>query len=231
MSVDFSIVFPSRERLPMLTRLLDSLRDTTVRQDRLEVWIAFDWCDTPSVKSISALSREYPFARFYVTDRQENFSVGYYNRLCVQVSSGRYVQALNDDVVFKTPGWDRLALAVLDEYKSRQPDNVVYGLSDDLCGYDYACFPVLSREALNLLGWMFHPEFTTWGADIHLYNVMREVDRIVKLPYVVEHISHHANKRERDTLNYRIQNLARYNYASAPGEANRLRNLLADLKP
>ena len=204
------------------------MQDTTYRPERLEVWIAIDWDDTATVQSMRCLRRRYPFSvEFLVTDRQDNLSVGYYNRLA-KLCSGEFVQVLNDDCLFVTPQWDRLALGVLREYQRQQPDGVVYGRVLDNAGHPFSCFPVLSREALDLVGWVFHPEFTGWGADIHLYDVYTRVARVVDVPYRLEHRSHHTGQRQRDSVNCRLSNISRYNYGSALGESMRISNLIRE---
>lgn len=222
--MNFSIVLPSRERIGLLENLLETIARNTKNINETEVWIAIDWDDVTSVNSVRRLSKSYGFSQFIITDRQNNLSEGYYNRLA-KISTGRFVQVLNDDCEFTTPNWDELAITVLEKYQRHMPDGIVYGKVQDE-GNGYSCFPLLSRQAINAMGWFFHPEMTAWGADIHLHEVYSKVNRAIDLPYAINHISHHTGKRSRDNVNYRLSSISRYNYASADGEANRLRNII-----
>jgi hypothetical protein len=226
--IDFSLILPSRERLQLLENLLKSIEDTTSNINRIDTWIAFDLDDSESIKSMNRLSKRFSFVQFIVTNRQDNLSVGYYNRLAA-TCAGRFVQVLNDDCLFVTPSWDSLALEALESYQKKHRDGVLYGKVPDDLNCNYACFPLLSRQALNIVGWVFHPEMTAWGADQHLFDVYSRIDRVVNMPYSIEHLSHHTNKRTRDNVNQRLSKISRYNYASAPGEANRIRNILIDI--
>ena len=109
------------------------------------------------------LRQRFPWLDFLATDRQNNLTTGYYDRLA-KLSTGRYIQVLNDDCIFVTEHWDVLALNEIS--KIPWPDRIFYGRVADDLGCAYACFPLLSRELFNALGWVFHPEFPGWGADI-----------------------------------------------------------------
>lgn len=223
--MNFSIVLPSRERLTLLEKFLDSIEQTTSDVSQIEVWIALDWDDAESVNSIRRLNKSYSFSQFLVTDRQNNLSEGYYNKLA-KISKGRFIQVLNDDCIFSTKNWDEIAIKTLERYQRHFPDGILYGKVQDDGGHHYSCFPLLSRQAIGAMGWFFHPEMTAWGADIHLYEVYSKVNRIIDLPYMVNHFSHHNGKRQRDRVNHRLSSISKYNFASADGEANRLRNIL-----
>lgn len=224
--MDWSLILPTRERLDLLEGLLSSLRATTVRPDLLEVWIAVDDDDEPTVMKIPGFMRDYPFTRFLCVPRQGNMSVGYYNRMA-RLTQGRYIMALNDDVRFVTSGWDRVGIAALEKFQAEHPDGVCYGKADDGLKMAYGCFPVLSRQAYFAMGWVFHPEFTSWGADINLHAIMSRVARVVDLPFHLLHLSHHTGLRTRDAINERVGQIANYNYACAEGESMRLRDIMA----
>jgi hypothetical protein len=226
--MNFSLILPSRERINLLENLLESLLKNTSDIDNIEVWIAFDWDDSQSVKNIKKLSNKFTFTQFLVTDRQNNLSDGYYNRLA-KISNGKFVQVLNDDCQIVTNSWDEKAIKVLSEYQKFISDGILYGKAQDE-GIGYSCFPLLSRQAIEAMGWFFHPEMTAWGADIHLHEVYSKVNRVIDLPYKVDHISHHTGKRDRDNVNYRLSSISSYNYASADGESQRLRNILKNNK-
>lgn len=226
MSIDFSLVLPTRERVSLLDGLLKSLAETTANLDALEVYVAVDDDDRRSIEYAAQV--RYPWLRWVIGPRAANFSETYYNGMAFQ-SSGRYVMAMNDDVKFLTPGWDALALPVLDEYKAQFVDGLMMGKCDDGLGERYPCFPILSREALQIAGWLFPPSFTAWGADIFLYRLYSALDRVVELPFAVEHLCHHTKTRERDDINVRMARMSRYDYDSVTTETMRIRKRIKEI--
>lgn len=230
-NTEWSLILPSRERLSLLTGLLQSLDRTTEYKDRLEVLIAIDDDDSPTCAIAPTLAQLYPFARFICCKRASNMSVEYFNRLALEESKGRNIMGLNDDVEFTDMAWDVIGSRALDGARKQWKDGVALGKCNDGLGTDYPCFPVLTLEALTALGFFFHCETTFWGADIVLYNIFADsrVNRVVDLGFSVRHLSHHTGLRQRDDLNHRMYNVSKYNYACAPGEANRLKDILASL--
>lgn len=221
--MNWSLVFPTRERLELLEGMLRSIMETAFDINRVEAVIYVDDNDPVTVPALNYLRLAYPFAHFNVGPRRANFSIFYYTQPALG-STGRNVMALNDDTRFITHHWDKIGAEAMDEARARWKDGIFMGKCDDGLKASYPCFPVLSREALQALGWVFHPEFTTWGADIHLHKVMSDpcVGRVIDLPFSVEHICHHTMKREQDHVNRRMAMLTRTNHGSAPGEAKRL---------
>jgi hypothetical protein len=210
--VNWSLILPSR-RPALLRNLLQSLTDTTADPANLEVLIAFDYDDKPMVGEVCAITRRFRFARFAACDRQTNFSDGYYNRLAAE-ARGRFIQAMNDDVTYLTPGWDTLAGKAMDDYAGHFKDGMAYGKFQEVgvgLGDDFACFPVLTREAYEALGWFFHRDFWSWNADVHLQKVFGAIDRCVALPAVIEH-----QQDGTDELNQRIRLLSTCNMNSIP---------------
>lgn len=184
---DWSIIFPSRGRVPLLTKLLESLAAVTQDTTRLEVLVAIDLDDTASCAALRFFECEFPFCHLFRLRRQLNLSRGYYNFLAKE-STGRYVQGLNDDVTFLS-SWEP-AVEVLDTESKRWPDGAVYGRCKDSWGAPYACFPVLSRQAIDVAGWFFYPRFPAHHADVHLHQLWSAAGRVVDLPFAVDHLRH-----------------------------------------
>ncbi len=217
--IDFSLILPSRERTHLLKGLLASISKATADTSRIECLVAVDADDSESVNASEGLKNQYPWLTVVVGERQDNFSDGYYNRLA-NLSTGRYVQALNDDVEFVTPHWDRIAITVLKDYQERHPDGILYGFPAD-SGYGYACFPLLSRQAVDAMTWFFHPEFSCWGADIHLHEIYSLAERVLHLPYKLNHA------QQNDAVHQRLGAISHYNFGSAAGESLRLKSHLS----
>lgn len=209
-ALNFSIVFPTRDRVKLLWACLESIRDTAKHLERVEVLIAVDDDDKHTNRELPKLRSHFPFLDVLHNRRAaRNFSVEYYNPLAAK-SRGRFVQLLNDDVTFVTPHWDALALEHLERFTASHPDGILLGRPHDDTGCDYACFPLLSREAINALGFAQNPGFPSWGADIHLHRVFDYFRREVFLPYNLKHHCCHNKTRERDDVSKRMGRLAKY---------------------
>jgi hypothetical protein len=210
--IDFSIVLASRERVGLLENLLNSIHNTTNLKDRVEVLVGVDDDDQQTLHFTRRF--ELPMVRFVVRPRSEKLNEDYLNYLYRNFSRGRYLVVCNDDCLFSTPGWDDIARQRLGEYLADKRDGVVYAwFADSLLkreyGMNYCCFPLVSRRGADALGFMLHGLFYSWGADIAIWRVYNAVNRICDLSeIVIDHISHHSGKRERDELSHRVERIS-----------------------
>jgi hypothetical protein len=134
--------------------------------------------------------------------RSKNFSRDYYS-LLARHAVGRWVIVCNDDALFETPGWDRIAFEKLND----RP-NIIYGWIEDGLGAfrleqysHYCCFPLLGRDGIEILGYVFPETIPTWGADIWVRKLYDNLGAIVDIPIMIKHISHHNGLRPQDDLN------------------------------
>jgi hypothetical protein len=205
--MDFSIAIPSRDRPDLLKNLCESIYLNTHNQDNLEVIIGYDFDDMVTADAIEELSQKYKWITGYGRNRGTNLSRDYQNWMWGK-STGRFLFGLNDDCELLTNGWDKIALHRIKEYNheifmgwvkdERTPNNTPT---------HHSCsFPMLSRKAYETLGYFFHPHFTTWGADIHLYGVFKGIGRVLNLgEIVVRHNSFYQNLKPRDEISRRME--------------------------
>lgn len=226
---DWSLVFPTRERSRKLANLFGSMWETAADLSRVEVLIAVDDDDVETHDWLDSFP--WPVAnglvRAFTVPRARNFSTEYYNMLAER-SCGRLIMALNDDVRFATKGWD----------DARLPAGAWYGRCSDLrvggAQYHtltpYACFPVLTREAWEVQGYLQHPAFTGWGADVFLGRVWHAVfggDRVVQLPFAVTH-DLPSEQVQPDAAHLYMRSVTEYHYELMPGEALRLERAIKE---
>ena len=205
----FSIIFPSRERIPLLTDLLESIKNNTQLLHEVEVLVYIDQDDSDSYLFLrkATCMKIYPFMRYFSGVRSEppNFSRDYYNYLAAQ-STGRWIIACNDDCKFETSGWDVLAYDVL-----KDKPNVIYGWSEDHLGGNrapghgnYCCFPLIGRKGYEALGYYFPERIPTWGCDIWIKGLYDQIGSNVILPMTIRHFTSHNGSRAMDHINRRI---------------------------
>ncbi|MBP3954926.1 hypothetical protein J8F10_06480 [Gemmata sp. G18] len=226
-NLNFSIVMPSRERVPLLTQCLQSIADTTADLSSVEVLVYIDNCDSQTIAATHKLRQQFPFLDFLQGARPENLSRDCYNPLAAR-TTGRFLQIFNDDAQLFTKGWDVAALEVLNSFQEQHPDGILMGCPNDDTGCDYACFPMLSREAVNALGFAQNPGFGGWGSDIHLDKVFTALGRKVPLPYDIRHSCVHNRTRGRDRVSLRMSRLSKYPWEEVEKDAERLRKIIGE---
>lgn len=212
--MNFSIILASRERTHLLDPLLHSIQRTTSDPGNTEVLVCIDEDDRQTLEYTKQV-KACKFSHFFVRPRQRNLNHEYLNWAWKNHSSGKFVIICNDDCLFQTPNWDQIILHKLNAYLADKPDGVVYGwISDSLIeragGLNYCCFPLVSRSAGLVLNWIMPPEFDAWGADIGLWRVYNCIGRVCDLSeMLIDHISYHSGKRERDEISRYVQQISR----------------------
>lgn len=125
---------------------------------------------------------------------------------CLPFATGDILMQANDDIIFRTPGWDKMVEGAFAQ--SLDKFLMVYG--DDL-GMHHGCFgphPFVHRRWLDITGgWMIPPYFWSECGDTWLNDVFQGVDRRVYIPFVVEHMHWEFKKAELDqTYRDRLKN-------------------------
>jgi len=209
--MNFSIILASRERVHLLDSLLNSIVNTTGDRSNCEVICVVDTDDRVTKRFLDRFKVTCSFARFIVRDRAPNLNDDYLNWAWRNFSTGKYIIIVNDDVVFKTQNWDQIIMAQMSMYLANKPDGVAYGwieegLKDRVAGMKYCCFPLVTRKAADVLGFVMPPEFPGWGADIALYRIYSATGRIFEIPGVsLDHISYHNGSRNRDHISHSVE--------------------------
>lgn len=196
----------------MLHNMVKSVYTTARDASQVEILVGIDDDDHETIAKAKLLEERYGLRQF-IRPQSKQLNQDYLNWMYPS-SNGKYIIVCNDDCQFVTNQWDARLLARIEQYLKDKPDGVIYGyLSDHLLdreyGLSYTCFPLLSRPGINALGFMMHGCFNSWGADIAIFRVYMAVDRVCNLSEVtVEHISHHAGKRERDEISHYVERIS-----------------------
>jgi len=185
---DISLILPTRERLALVHRTLNSVRTTANRPERIEVVLYADADD------LISQSIEFPAltVRKLVGPRQ---SMGQITRACYAACSANVIMLANDDIIFRTRGWDETVLQTFAEF----PDDIALVWGNDLHS-GMPAHPFLSRTVCDMLGQICPAEYDREFIDTHLYDVFRELlklgqNRMRYLPeVVVEHLHVYAGK-------------------------------------
>lgn len=191
----FSLILVSRSRVLLLKKLLESIELNTILP--YEVLVGVDSDDVDSIAAIDDLSRKN--IRFIVSERTPNLTTRL-NELA-KLSTAPYVFVLNDDCEIQNHGWDVRAKRVLDKYGP-----IVYGRTrdnsiDKISYGEYASFPIISREAIDKLGFFMDESYGNHGADVIAYRVFQSAGKVFDVPVDIRHVYH----ENQSALQYRLQ--------------------------
>lgn len=185
---NFSFLIPTRNNLPGLKKLFDSIVATTSNPKALEIVLAMDEDDHDSQ---SVTDGRLQLRKIVVP---KGLTMGELNNACYKASSGRYLMLMNDDVVLRTPAWDRQVFSVFAGFR----DEIALVHVNDLLFRERLCtFPILSRRACEAIG-VCPTAYKRYRIDDHIYdtyNLLAHLGyrRIVYLPEVIfEHENHES---------------------------------------
>jgi GT2 family glycosyltransferase len=189
MAYDFSFLIPTRNNVAGLRQLFDSIVATTADLAALEIVLAIDEDDA---ESQAAGDERLQLRKIVVPP---GLTMGALNNACFEASTGRFIMLMNDDVVLRTPGWDRHVAAVLASF----PDDIALVHVNDLLFRENLCtFPILSRRACLEIG-LCPAAYRRYRIDDHIYdtyNLLAHLGyrRIVYLPEVIFEHENHGRK-------------------------------------
>ena len=182
----FSLIVPTRGRPAQLRRLLDSVAAAADRPGRIEVVLVVD-SDDSSSRDVT-----HPRLQIVTVASEPGRTMGALNTAGYAASQGEYVMLLNDDVLVRTRGWDRIALRWL----RRFPDGVALVHVNDTLMRDYLCtFPLISRRFCELAGGICPVDYRRYRIDDHIEDVfnMLSVLGVSRSVYLQDVIFEHDN--------------------------------------
>jgi hypothetical protein len=185
-----SLIVPTRGRPAQLAALLRCLAATVSDHSNVEVILVTD-ADDPA-------SRKVPSTALHIHHVvvPPGQTMGTLNMAGYEVSRGRYLMLLNDDVVPRTPGWDDMVRRVFGSY----PDDIALVHVNDLVMQRHLCtFPIVSRAYCDIAGGICPRVYRRYRIDDHIedhFNLLGVLGqrRIVFTPEVIfEHHNYTVN--------------------------------------
>lgn len=165
---DFSLILPTRDHPKLATRVLESIAQTASCPERLEVILYADEDDIQS-REISYS----PLPIFKLTGQHK--TRGAVTQKCYEVSQGKYVMLVNDDMIFRTKNWDTKVL----EAFSRFHDEIALVYGNDLYyGRRMATFPILSRKACELMDKICPVQYRRHCIDPHILDIFKRLSQL-----------------------------------------------------
>lgn len=200
MKIDYSIVLPTRNNIDGLKSMVSSFLNKAKNPSKVEFVIAPDIND-PQLEDIKKAMQYLP-VRIYETHPTDNFNRDYFNWLTWK-SCGRNVWCMNDDVVMETQDWDSIindkivdrSIYLVDTWDSTHTHE----------GVSFPRFPLISRKAIDTVGFLMYPQVRTYPADRVIWELYKLVGATIECHEVKlthNHIAHDGN--ESKSRMYRI---------------------------
>lgn len=189
MSPIISLLLPSRGRAKLVERLFASIEATTAKLAQIEIVL---YLDDDDVASHYLDSDSFKVTKIIGTKS----SMGAYNSACLALAKGSIIILINDDIIFRTFGWDEQIIAMDRQFA----DKIYLAYANDLFKKNWCSFPILSRKTCQALVEPYPIDYKGAFIDTHLYDVFKRLqqagfDRICYLEDVIfEHLHYRAGK-------------------------------------
>lgn len=147
--------------------------------------------DDPQREAYADLCREYRLI-WHCGPRQG--LTGWTNTVAVPAArSYRALASFGDDHLCRTPGWDALLLAAIDDMGGT---GIAYG-DDLIMGADLPTAPVVSSDIVGALGWMLEPSLAHMCVDMVLHTIGSRAGCLAYVPGVVTEHMHWGRSKSR----------------------------------
>jgi hypothetical protein len=167
-----SVILPSRKRLALLQKTLDSIYSLAdPKNDNFEVIIKFDLDDIASIDFIKSWNSKRKGITFVINDR----GMGWLNMVdfvedMIDLAKGKWILNVNDDMEFLTQNWNTLLEKHLVNFKFYAPYVNQY----------HFAFPVYPKEIKQILGRLApHNQI-----DAYLFALFSKLDRVERIDKV-----------------------------------------------
>lgn len=159
LNFNISVIIPSRKRLEGLNDTLFSIFQTAdVENINFEIIVKVDFDDIDTIDYIKNWDNQFENITFIVNSRREGWlNMTDYIENMIDISKGKWILNVNDDVIFKTQNWNTILDKCLNEFK-------IYFIKTN--GYPQS-FPIYPKKLKEILG---HISYTN-QIDTYLHRL------------------------------------------------------------
>lgn len=200
-----SILCPTRGRVSGAIRLANSIHSTAHDKNGFEVWFYVDNDDPKRAEYEEKIGRAGNTSVRLVVGPRESVSRTW--NVIAKHCTGDVLMMGNDDLVFRTDGWDSALHRHVDTFDD---DIYVAWFNDGIKGESHCSFPIVSRKWYETLGYFTPGVFQFLYNDTWIMDIGQRVDRLHYIPEVLcEHLHHSTGKSPVDqtTLDARENNM------------------------
>lgn len=190
MTAVITLATPTRYRAHWLGDMAQTAQDTANHPEALELVACID--DDDDVVAYVAALAEQPLPFAYVVCPRPVLSEKW--NKAAAAGSGEIIMLNNDDLAFRTPGWDDMVREAFERFDDRIC--VVYGRD----GIEDRCtFPFVHRRWIEVVGRYCSPLFPSDYCDTWLGDVGEMIGRLVFVPEMyIEALHYSVGKSEKD---------------------------------
>lgn len=167
-----SLLLPTRDRPESLKRFISSANETATKP--IEIVCYIDEDDDSYDKLIASI-RVVRGPRIILSEM--------WNK-CYEQASGDILGHMGDDIIFRTPGWDKLVEKAFPEDKIA----FVYGDDGDPNHKSFGTHGFIHRKWAETVGYFVPPYFSSDHNDTWLNDVAEALGRKIKIPIYTEHM-------------------------------------------
>ena len=164
--------------------MLESARALAANPDAIEFIFYLDTCDPADYKNLPKLGAHVINGERCLWSKATN---------CMyQMSKGRIIMPMNDDIRFLTPDWD----ARIEE--RLPPDEIYVAYTND--GHTGRCIaPIMSRRCTDAIGYFAYPQLNYMFIDTWLGDIGERMGRLIYFEDVILQHNHYSfGKMEAD---------------------------------
>jgi hypothetical protein len=218
LDIDFSLIIPTRERIPFLERCLLSFFEKAKRKHNNEAIVIVDH-DDASIRNFGDFILKHQLNVRVIQVWRSEMMIRDYNNYGAQCSLGKYIWMLNDDYEMTTDNWDEIAKEKMESFCATNNDRCCYMMMDDSTHTNWGtartngcCCPVITRECVEVMNAVMPWQIYSWGADISLFNIFKRLskNRILDLTSEIKVLHHcrHNNTATIDHISHRIEQIS-----------------------
>ena len=194
-----SVLCPTRGRVQLCKRMIDSARDTGTNNNEILIYVDDDDIDRHQYIVQAG-------ADDCITGPSQR--VGKSWNVLARAAKGDYLMMGNDDLVYKTDGWDRF-----NEITGLPDDDIFVAWFNDGSGKSagHCAFPIVSRKWYETLGY-FTPElFHFLWHDTWIYDIGKLLHRCIYIKDILVEHRHFAFKKAEYDKTYRRHRIGQTN--------------------
>ena len=190
--IDITVMFPTRGRPASLERSLKTLLERTANISNIEVLLAIDRDDQPTIDHCLTVIRpwlesircSYKFLQF---ERQGYSHLHRYINELAQHARGDWLFFYNDDAAMETAGWDQILLENGNEFCLLR--------TETNHEHPYAIFPIIPREWIEITGHFSQHQLN----DAWVSQIGWMLDIVKTIPVMITHERYDLTGENRDS--------------------------------
>ena len=150
-----SFTLPTRNRIPQLSNVLNSIYNTCYDVNNFEILLAIDNDDLESINFAKEFISTHPNTKLFIFQRQRYKGMHVYQNTLIKHASGEFIWTINDDTEFQSSDWD----LILQEYSNQfkiinplTPSLYHYVRNTETPGYCWVTFPIIPKKWIDITG-------------------------------------------------------------------------------